>query len=49
VKLRSASETRALLGYLEHTAQSVKKPTGFSGMNVSNIVGSKRTDSIKKF
>jgi len=27
--------------------QSVKKPTGFSGMNVSNMVGSKRTVSIK--
>jgi len=34
--------------YLEHTTQSVKKPTGFSGMNVANMVGcSKRTDSIK--
>jgi hypothetical protein len=33
--------------YLEHTTQSVKKPTGFSGMNVSNLVGSKRKDSIK--
>lgn len=35
--------------YLEHTAQSVKKPTGFSGINVSNPVGSKHTDSIKMF
>jgi hypothetical protein len=28
--------------YLERTTQSVKKPTGFSGMNLSNMAGSKR-------